>query len=114
MNFLADACVSTHVVEALRAHGHDVTWIGDGQDPGDDEVLARAHAEARILITLDKDFGQLAVLQEADHAGIIRIVDIRVSGQAERVLKVLQTHEAELREGAIVTIERSRIRIRPR
>jgi len=107
--------MSIRVVEALRTHGHDVTWVGDwGRDPGDDEVLARAHSEGRVLLTLDKDFGQLTILQGAPHSGIVRIVDIRVSEQAGRLLTLLQTHERDLLDGAIVTIEPSRIRIRPR
>jgi len=113
MKYLADACVSIHVFEALRARGHDVGWIGDDKDPGDDEVLARASAEGRILITLDKDFGQLAILQGAPHNGIVRIVDIRVLEQAHRLLKAFADYEADLRAGAIVTIEPSRTRIRP-
>ena len=32
------------------------------EDPGDEEILATAYAEGRILITLDKDFGELAVV----------------------------------------------------
>lgn len=85
-----------------------------GKDPGDDEVLARAHTEGRILITLDKDFGQLAILQGAPHNGIVRIVDIRVSEQADRLLKAFAAYEADMRSGAIITIERSRTRVRPR
>jgi predicted nuclease of predicted toxin-antitoxin system len=47
-------------VAALRATGHDVLWIRESI-PGaaDDEVLARALTESRLLITLDKDFGTL-------------------------------------------------------
>ncbi|GIL11807.1 MAG: hypothetical protein BroJett038_05270 [Chloroflexota bacterium] len=44
-------------------------WI---EDPGDDEILARAYEERRILVTLDKDFGELAVVRGTAHAGIIR------------------------------------------
>ena len=59
----------------LRAEGHDVIWAGAWPvDPGDDEVLRRAHAEGRVLITLDKDFGELAVALRRPHAGIVRLV----------------------------------------
>ena len=115
MNLLADACVSIQVVEALRAHPHDVSWAGEwGPKASDDEVLARARSEGRTLLTLDKDFGQLAILQGASHSGIVRVVDIRVLEQPARIEDLLRTHEADLRDGAIITLERSRIRIRPR
>ena len=40
--------------------GHDVIWSGDWpSDPGDEEILTRAHAERRVLITLDKDLASL-------------------------------------------------------
>lgn len=54
-NFPADA------VAALRAYGHDVTWVRT-EFPGatDEEVLRCATVEQRIVATFDKDFGELA------------------------------------------------------
>src|SRR5688572_31568341 len=52
---------------------HDVVWCGEwSEDPGDDEILAFAHREGRILVTLDKDFGELAVVHRQPHSGIVR------------------------------------------
>ena len=57
MKLLLDTCVWGGAVAPLKAAGHDVVWAGDWPtDPGDDEILALAHREGRILITLDKDF----------------------------------------------------------
>jgi transposase InsO family protein len=51
-----------------------VVWSGDWPtDPGDEEILARALAEARVLVTLDKDFGEMAIVREIPHAGILRL-----------------------------------------
>jgi predicted nuclease of predicted toxin-antitoxin system len=48
-----DTCVWGGAVDPLKAAGHDVVWAGDWPtDPGDDEILALAHREGRILITL--------------------------------------------------------------
>jgi predicted nuclease of predicted toxin-antitoxin system len=49
------------VVDALAAAGHDIVWIRT-TSPGiaDPDVLALAVAESRVLVTFDKDFGQLA------------------------------------------------------
>jgi hypothetical protein len=50
--------------DVLIAEGHDAEWCGDWQkDPGDSAVLAYAHEHRRILLTLDKDFGELAILK---------------------------------------------------
>ena len=60
MRLLLDTCVWGGTVVPLKAAGHDVIWAGNWpSDPGDEEILTRAHQEGRILITLDKDFGEL-------------------------------------------------------
>lgn len=61
MRLLANENIPSDAVAALRAAGHDVTWMRETA-PGesDAEVIARAVAEQRILLTFDKDFGELA------------------------------------------------------
>jgi predicted nuclease of predicted toxin-antitoxin system len=57
VKLLLDTCIWGGAVDALKAAGHDVIWAGDWPaDPGDEEILALAYQENRILITLDKDF----------------------------------------------------------
>jgi predicted nuclease of predicted toxin-antitoxin system len=57
---LLDSCVWPPAAKELRAAGHDVEAVHDWpSDPGDEEILKRAKLESRILITLDKDFGEL-------------------------------------------------------
>jgi predicted nuclease of predicted toxin-antitoxin system len=75
MKLLLDTCVWAGAKGELAAAGHDVVWVGDWpQDPGDEELLSRAHADGRIVVTLDKDFGELAIVRGQPHAGIIRLV----------------------------------------
>ena len=59
MKVLLDTCVAGALVSpALTEAGHDVVWAGDwDSDPGDEAILAHAHREGRVLVTLDKDFG---------------------------------------------------------
>ena len=112
MKVLLDTCVSRLAREALVAGGHDVVSAADWeQDPGDEEILARAHVEDR-LVTLDKDFGALAVLRGLPHYGIIRMVGFRASAQGPVALAVLRDHEAALKGGALVTAEPGRVRLR--
>lgn len=82
-------------------------------DPGDDAILDFAQREARILITLDKDFGELAVAFGQPHCGIVRLVDIDPSRQAPVCEEVLARHGADLAAGAIVTVTPDRMRLRP-
>ena len=90
MKLLLDTCVWGGVVDALKAAGHDVIWAGDWTtDPGDEEIMALAYQAARILITLDKDFGELAVVREHAHAGIVRLVVMSASQQGPTCLMVL-------------------------
>ncbi|MBL9096409.1 MAG: DUF5615 family PIN-like protein [Alphaproteobacteria bacterium] len=61
MRFLADQNFPRRAVSALRAIGHDVAWIEeDSPGASDEATLARAEAEGRVLLTFDKDFGELA------------------------------------------------------
>ena len=113
MKLLLDTCLSVKARDALKAAGHDVVWGGDWeQDPGDEAILALAFQEERVLVTLDKDFGGLAVLQGVAHCGILRLVNFRVGEQAPACLKVLADYSEDLHAGALVTAEPGRIRIR--
>jgi predicted nuclease of predicted toxin-antitoxin system len=114
MKVLLDTCVWGGTGAALQAAGHDVIWAGAWtEDPGDEEILARAHGEGRILVTLDKDFGELAILHEQPHSGIVRLVNLAARQQATVCLHVFNLHGADLQAGAIITAERGRLRIRP-
>ena len=59
MKVLLDTCVWGGARIPLTEAGHDVVLAGDwSEDPGDVAILARAGAEGRVLVTLDKDFGE--------------------------------------------------------
>jgi predicted nuclease of predicted toxin-antitoxin system len=114
MRLLVDTCVWGGAVAVLRAAGHDVVWMGDQpMDPGDEVILAPAHREQRILITLDKDFGELAIVRGHPHGGIVRLVGIAARQQAAVCDHALMAHGGELLAGAIITAEPGRLRIRP-
>jgi predicted nuclease of predicted toxin-antitoxin system len=114
MKVLLDSCVWGGAKTLLIAAGHDVVWVGDrAEDPGDEAILSEAHRDERVLVTLDKDFGDLAVLWGAPHCGIVRLVNIPARQQGTFVEHVLSHHGPELLSGAIATVESSRIRIRP-
>ena len=114
MKILLDACVWGGAKDLLKTAGHDVVWAGDWEsDPGDEEILARAHAEERALVTLDKDFGELAIVQKIPHSGIIRLVAFSARQQGPACLQILRSFGDELQAGALITADPGRVRIRP-
>ena len=114
MKLLLDTCISGVARDFLKSAGHDVIWSAEWEsDPGDDEILLRAQHEERILVTIDKDFGELAIVRGFQHAGIVRLVGLRSGQQGPVCAEVLSRYGAGLRAGAIVTAGLSRVRIRP-
>jgi len=110
---LLDTCVWGGARDALRAAGHDVVWAGEWPvDPGDQEILDVAMREGRVLITLDKDFGELVVVRGACHSGIVRLVNLAARTQGEYAVLALDRYQNELAQGAIVTVSSSRVRVR--
>ena len=114
MRLLLDSCIAPGTADILRQAGHDVEWVGEWQeDPGDEEILAQALVATRVLVTLDKDFGELAVVFGRPHCGILRIVNHRASQQASVTQQIIKLHGQELESGALITAEPGKVRIRP-
>ena len=74
MKFLADENIEKPIIEFLKTKGHDVFAVAD-HCPGtaDEDILKIANQESRILVTNDKDFGELIFLQEQISSGILLI-----------------------------------------
>ncbi|MBK7939966.1 MAG: DUF5615 family PIN-like protein [Lewinellaceae bacterium] len=74
MKFVADEGVDRSLVALIREAGHDILYFAETDRGTDDEViLAIANDESRILITRDKDFGELVYRLKKVHSGIILI-----------------------------------------
>lgn len=114
MKVLLDTCVWGKAQDELSRTGHDTEWAGDWhRDPGDGEILRLAHEQRRVLVTLDKDFGELAVVFGRPHSGLVRLVGMSAREQGSICVDILGRYPEELAAGAIVTVEPGRIRIRP-
>src|SRR2546423_14434923 len=115
MRFLADENVSRLVIERLRHEGHDVISVAETR-PGatDDDVLNAADADGRILITEDRDFGEMVIRQRLGLQGIILLELDRLANatEADAVAYVVSAH-AERLAGNLVVVEPGRIRVRP-
>jgi predicted nuclease of predicted toxin-antitoxin system len=115
MRLLIDENVPASVVRALEAEGYDLRWIRI-EAPGisDSDVLRVAHQEERVVLTLDKDFGELAVRDTRfPSCGIIlvRLPRMDPSQMARYLRDVIGSREDW--EGHFSVIEEDRIRMRP-
>ena len=101
--------------ELLAELGHDVLSARVvAPRASDDALLALALAEERILVTEDKDFGELVFVRRLPHPCIIRFVDMQVSEKAAAMRELLERHENSIRTEALIVVTRRRIRIRTR
>ena len=112
---MADECCDISLVASLRNDGHDVLYILEKR-PGlsDDEVLNDAYTEGRILITEDKDFGELVYRLRKPSKGIILIrIDVRERQiKWARLKKLIENYQDRL-EGNFVVIDSHKFRFRP-
>ncbi|MCX7688723.1 MAG: DUF5615 family PIN-like protein [Fimbriimonadales bacterium] len=115
MKFLLDVLVERAIAEWLREEGYEVVEVRE-IDPHlpDSAILQVALQENRIIITMDKDFGELAVRQGHSHCGIIRLPDVPILARKALLQSILQNHSDALSKGALITVGRQKIRIRYR
>ena len=112
MRFLVDRCAGRRLAEWLRTQEHDVVESRErGPDPGDRTLLGWASAEGRVLITMDKDFGELIFLSGASHSGLVRLPDVPAARRIELMHQLLREHRAALETGAVLTVRGDRVRI---
>jgi predicted nuclease of predicted toxin-antitoxin system len=115
MRFIANENVAGTVIIELRDRGHDVLAVKDSmQGKNDDVILAIAQAEQRIVVTHDKDFGELAFREGLPSAS--GVILLRLSGSGpdidnRRVLEVIESRTDW--EGHFSVVTDDRIRMRP-
>ena len=100
MRFLANEGVDGLIVAAVRDDGHDVRWMAEEVEGRKDSVVLEAAAlDARILITEDKDFGELVYRQRLHHRGVVLVrVDGISNVEKSRIVAVaIREREADLR-----------------
>ncbi len=114
MKFLLDVCVCSRSMHRLLLDlNHDVRLASDLDPRADDETLLDlASREHRILVTEDKDFGELVFVQRRPHRAVLRFVEMRVDEQIAAMQELLQRYQAELESGAMIVVTRGRIRVR--
>jgi len=112
---VADEGVDRPIVARLRQDGHEVDYIAE-MDSGldDDRVLSRANQRRALLITADKDFGEMVFMQGKLNTGIVllRLAGVPPTQKAKIVSDALASHGSEMR-AAFSVITHRMLRIRP-
>lgn len=107
MRFLLDESADFRLAKFLRECGHDAVAIGQDypHSLADDAVLAIALREQRILITSDRDFGELVVRYQSAHAGVIlfRLDETDIELKRTWLARLLDEYHDELRQFFIIT-----------
>ncbi len=118
MNIITDENISRYIIERLRATGNTVTSFIELGPRGslDSFVLAIATAGNALLITNDKDFGELVYHQRLAHTGVllVRLSKLTLEEEAEAVAQLIEEHRENLLDAFTVIKQRGKPRIRKR
>jgi predicted nuclease of predicted toxin-antitoxin system len=115
MRWPVDECVDAELVKQLRYGGHDVVYVAaDGSGATDPQVLQRAREEDRVLLTEDKDFGDLVFRLRLVLPGVVflRIPPEDRAIKWERLSAAIEQFGMGL-VGRYIVVEKSRMRSRP-
>ena|SRR5947207_2407902 len=116
MRFLADMGVSWRVVEWLRAEGHDAIHLREQQlhRLPNGGIFMKAADEQRVILTWDLDFTEIVALSETRlvSAVVFRLLNTRSENVIRRLARVLSESARDLEEGAIISVEDGRHRVR--
>jgi predicted nuclease of predicted toxin-antitoxin system len=96
---IADESVDKPIVEALRANGHEVYYIlEENHGIPDNEVLRIANEKNSVLITSDKDFGEIVFRQKRNHFGVvlIRLSGLNSEQKILLTLSAIERHQEEM------------------
>ncbi len=108
MRFLIDECTGPVVARWLRDRSHEVFSVYD-ESPGttDNDILTKAFSENRILVTNDKDFGEMVYREKRPHHGVIflRLQDERPKSKIDAIEKLLTGYQDQLKDAFVVVTE---------
>jgi len=108
--------ISQEVVTWLRKQGHEATHLRDEglQRLENGAIFIKAIHETRIILTWDLDFTEIVALSGRTQvsAVVFRLMNTRSVHVIERLKQVLLESAQDLEEGAIISVEEGRHRVR--
>lgn len=115
MRIVADESVDRPIVEKLKQDGLELTYVADEKPSAQDTwVFDRAQQERAILLTCDKDFGEIVFRQKLTAHGVIllRLAGLSIDRKSEIACREIRKHGTEL-EDQFTVISPGSVRIRP-
>jgi predicted nuclease of predicted toxin-antitoxin system len=116
MNFVADENIDQQIVAKLRATGYTILAVAEmAPSISDAEVLQIANQQGMVLLTSDKDFGDLVYRDRRYTFGVLllRLAGLSPTAKAELVLSVIEEHADKLAHAfTVVSLHNVRIRSR--
>jgi predicted nuclease of predicted toxin-antitoxin system len=111
MRFLVDECTGKKFASLLEREGYNVLFVGDIlPSASDSEIIRRADEDNRILITDDKDFGNLVFRLEKPAQGVVLLrMGVNPEKRVRTLLNVLKAHDLN---GKFIVLKEDSIRIR--
>jgi len=113
MRFLVDECTGPAVAKWLLQQNLDVFSVYDEiRGANDREVIQKAYEQNRILITNDKDFGELVFRVKMPHKGVIllRLEDERSANKIAVLRRLIEKYEKSL-QGYFIVVTETTVRI---
>jgi predicted nuclease of predicted toxin-antitoxin system len=106
VKFVVDECTGPKVAKWLRQEGHDaISIFDDARGADDDRVLELAYNDSRVLVTSDKDFGELVFREKRPHHGIVllRLIDQSAANSIAALERVFQAGHPLVDQFIVVT-----------
>ena len=105
---------STAVV--LRANGHDAVHLREQglQRMKDEDIILKARAENRVVLTHDLDFGRLMALSRENLPSVVtfRLRDMRAANVNHYLAIVIDRYASQLSTGVLISVHEDAIRAR--
>ncbi|MBI4450389.1 DUF5615 family PIN-like protein [Candidatus Woesearchaeota archaeon] len=115
MRFLTDENIATSVFRSLRQAGHDVKDVKESrlQGASDNELLRLARDEDRIIVTHDKDFGQVLQASKIQHCGILflRLYNQQPQNVQRVLLTVLASPVSNKMQKNVVIVSEAKVTV---
>jgi predicted nuclease of predicted toxin-antitoxin system len=115
MRLLLDQNIDARLIPILAGWGHDIIRIGreHPRDLADEDILAIGRRDGRVVITNDRDFGELVFRHGQPHAGVIlfRLGSADLPTKIARLAEALARYEEQA--AAFVVVTPDAVRIRP-
>ncbi|MFZ3076900.1 MAG: DUF5615 family PIN-like protein [Candidatus Aenigmatarchaeota archaeon] len=111
MRFLIDECTGKRLAKLLEKEGYDVIFAGDiMSSASDEEIIKKCEDDDRILVTDDKDFGEMVFRLGKPIRGVILIrIVAKPETRLEAILKLLKNYDVK---NKFIVLQENAVRIR--